>query len=354
MFFHYRLLKCTAFIVTVAYLSVLHATSILAAESPFSIDPQLFAQAEAPENAAAISDEEREIQQRFLEEQIRDAEADMNRAKGIRRNLLTVSIATLAAGGTINFAVNQVNDSIEDIPSNNPETGNPDGTIEERVEDCVRYVCTSYEIQDTQSALDGIKGIGGGIFLVGAAGLLSYFLYSRTIGKKQDALDDMQAELSGTFGVSSGFSPDYLQKNEAATAIVEEINSIKKSAGKSRTTGEVFSTLAFSGVLSGLFLVGVSNVSTDLIEDIAVSENDPDEVAAKEDALDTADSMAAIGWTIVGLGGASGLASYVFYRRATSKDAEVNDLEEGLLRFADGLRIQPRLNGVMLTYRYDF
>jgi len=355
MVFKQKILKYVAYVVIVAYLSVFNAGPAVAAEYAFTINPQLLAQATSPERSSnTMTEKELEIRQRLYEERIRDIEAEMNSARGMRKNLLTVSIATLSAGATVNFAVETINSAIDDIPRTNPEEDEPSDCIEERYEDCAWYICSGDQRNEAQTSLDGIKGIGQGFLLFGAVGLIGFFVYSRVIKGKQEKVDALQTELSEGLGVSSGFSPDYLQRNETAAAIVEEINDLKKSAGSSRTIGEVFSTLAVSGILSGLLLVGVSNASNDLVDGITVDPGDPAEVSAKQDALDKTDSLGTIGWVLVGAGGVSGLASYLFHRRAKGKENGINDLEEGLLQIAGNMRIQPKLDGVMVMFSYDF
>lgn len=355
MVIHHKMFRYIAYLVIVCYVSVFNASPLLAAEQSLNISPHLFAQVSSSDGSSpTISAEEQEIQQRLYEENIRDLEAEQNSARGVRKNLLTVSIASLSVGVAISYAVNVVNDAIEQIPPANPEKNDPSGTTEERIEDCLRYTCTTNESYKATTSLDAIKGIGGGIFLVGAVGLLGYLLYSRVINSKQEQIEALRAELSESFGVTSGLSPEFLQQNEAAAAIVEEINELKKQAGSSRTIGEVFSTLGISAALSGLFLLGVSSVSTDLVEDINVDPDDPEEVGAKQNALDDADSVETVGWVLIGTGAVSGLVSYLYHRRAKGRDNEVNDLEQGLLQISERLQIQPKPDGVMVMFSYNF
>lgn len=348
-------LKYMTYVVIVAYVSVFNASPLLAIEPSWTISPQLFAQATSSDRLSpTISSEEQEIQQRLYEENIRDLEAEQNNTRGIRKNLLTVSVASMSVGVAISYAVNVVNDAIETIPTSNPEDQDPSGTTEERIEDCIRYTCTTNETYKATTSLDGIKGIGGGIFLLGAVGLLGYFLYSRSISSKQEQIDALRTELSEGFGVTSGLSPEFLQQNEAAAAIIEEIDALKKQAGSSRTIGEVFSTLGISAAVSGLFLLGVSSVSTDIVEDITVDPDNPEEVGAKQSALDDADSVQTVGWVLIGTGAVSGLVSYLYHRRARGKDTEINDLEQGLLQVTERLQIQPKPDGVMVMFSYNF
>lgn len=355
MMFHHKMFRYIAYLVIVSYVSVFNASPLLATEQSLNISPHLFAQATSSDRSSpTISAEEQEIRQRLYEENIRDLEAEQNSARGIRKNLLTVSVASMSVGVAIGYAVNVVNNAIENIPTSNPEDKDPSGTTEERIEDCLRYTCTSNETYKATTSLDAVKGIGGGIFLLGAVGLLGYFLYSRVISSKQEQIDALRAELSEGFGVTSGLSPEFLQQNEAAAAIVEEINELKKQAGSSRTIGEVFSTLGISAAVSGLFLLGVSNVSTDIVEDITVDPDNSEEVGAKQSALDDADSVQTVGWVLIGTGAVSGLVSYLYHRRARGKDTEINDLEQGLLQITERLQIQPKPDGVMVMFSYNF
>jgi len=350
--FSTSILKKTAFIVAAAYLSVLNAGSALAVDSRYSIRPELFAQAGT--NDAPGSAEERQLRNALYEEKIRDIEQDISRAKGVRKNLFMVSIGTLTAGGAVNLAVNTVNDAIDDIPSSNPETQPSSEPIEIRIDDCTRYQCTANDADDAKTSMDGLKGLGGWIFLAGAAGLVTSFLYTPVIHGKQKQIEALRAELYGAGEAKDALSPEFLQTNETAAAISEEINTLKKGAGNNRTTSDVFTTAAIAGILSGFILVGVSNASSDIVDDITVDESNADEVNSKNDALDNADGLENIGWGFVGAGALSGVVSYVFYRSARGKEKQVDELENSLLQIADHLRIFPRADGVMAMYSVRF
>ena len=351
-----NMMKYMACAVVVMYLSVVNASNIFAAEHQFSTNSQMFAQAtnQKPAEEPATSEEVRALQQ-IYQEKIRTLEAEINRARGTRKNLLTMTIATFAAGGAINFAVNMVNDEVGNIPIRNPEEqSNVSDDIDTRIDECELYACTFDEKRDAQDALDGIQGIGGGIFAVGIVGILGYFLYSKIINNKQNQIDTLRSELGTGFEPKRGITPEYLQRNESVAAILDEIDSLKKEAGRARTTGEIFSRLAIGSVVSGLFLIGVSNASKDIVEDITVDSSDAEEVAAKNDALDRADSVETIGLVLLGAGVASGVTSFVFGRWAKGKEDRVNTLENSLLRVAERIHIYPKSDGVMIMYTYNF
>lgn len=350
--FSTRCLKQTAFIVATAYLSALNASAAFAADSRYSIRPELFAQADA--NDASANAEEQQLRKALYEERIRQIEQDISRAKGIRKNIFMISIGTLAAGGTVNLAVNTINNAIDDIPSSNPEAQSPTDPIEIRIDNCTRYQCTANDADDAKTSMDGIKGIGGWIFLAGAAGLATSLFYTPVIHGKQKQIDALRTELYGTSDSGNTLTPEFLQRNETAAAISDEINALKKGAGKNRTTSDVFTTAAITGILSGFILVGVSNASSDIVDDITVDKSNADEVNAKSDALDKADGLENIGWGLVGAGALSGVTSYVFYRSARGKEKKVNELENSLLQIADHLRILPRSDGVMAMYSVRF
>ena len=85
-----------------------------------------------------------------------------------------------------------------------------------------------------------------------------------------------------------------------------------------------------------------------------MDQTDPEQVSAKSDALDKADNIETVGFVVLGAGLASGVASYIFERRARSKENSVNDLENSLLRVAERIQIQPRTDGFLITYTYNF
>ena len=348
--------RSIACVVIVAFLSVSGASSVMAVEQLIRTTPMLLAQLPIPPaaNPPASSDELR-VRQQVYANKIQGLETDIDRAKGMRKNLLTVAVAAFTAGGAINFAVNSVNSAIEDIPTPNPEEqATITEDLESRYDACEDYICVLSEKNDALDALDGIQGIGGGIFIVGVVSMLGYWLYSRNINHKQQQIDTLRAELGSGLEPARGITPEYLRQNESVAAVLEEIDLLKKEAARTRTFGEWFSRLAIGGILSGVFLIGVSNASNDIVEDISVDQNDPEEVAAKDDALDKADTIETVGLVVLGAGIASGLTSYLFERLARNKENEVNDLENSLLRVAERFQIQPRKDGFLITYTYNF
>ncbi len=350
--FSTRTLKQTAAVVAVAYMSVLNASSALAADSRYSIRPELFAQAGTGDSSE--NGEERQLREALYEERIRDLDQEMSRAKGVRKNLGMVSVGALAAGGTVNLAVKTVNDAIDDIPTSNPEAQASTDPWDVRIDDCTRYQCTANDADDAKTSIDGLKGIGGWIFLAGASGLAAALLYSPVIKSKQTQVDALRAELYGPGDSGNALTPEFLQTNETAAAMSDEINTLKQRAGNNRTISDVFTTVAITGMLSGFILVGVSNASSEIVDDITVDQSKTDEVNAKQDALDKADGLGNLGWGLVGAGAVSGAASYLFYRNARGKEKQVDDLENSLLQIADHLRISPRADGVMVTYSARF
>lgn len=348
--------KAIACVVIVAFLSVSISSSVMAAEPLIGIKPLLLAQAsDFPASNQLSGSDEFRVRQQVYENKIQSLETDIQRARGVRKNLLTVAVAAFTAGSAINFAVNSVNNAIDDIPTPNPEEqAIVIGTVEDRYDACESYVCITSEKNDALNALDGIQGIGGGIFIVGAVSMIGYWLYSHNINNKQAQIDALRTELGSGLEPARGITPEYLQQNESVAAVLEEIELLKKEAGKTRTFGEWFSRLAIGGILSGLFLLGVSNASSDLVEDITVDQANPEQVSAKRDALDKADNIETVGFVVLGAGIASGITSYIFERLARNKENEVNDLENSLLRVAERIQIQPRSDGFWVVYTYNF
>jgi hypothetical protein len=170
---------------------------------------------------------------------------------------------------------------------------------------------------------------------------------------RQVKIDALQAKTSDGFE-AKGLTPEYLQKNEAAAALLEEADTLRKKAGSARTIEEIFSRLAIGGLVGGAFLFGVSTVSRDIVEDINVDEDDPEDIQAKEDVLDETDKMKTVGLILLGTGAASGITSFLIGRWAKGKEAEAGELEDNLLGIAGRIEIQPRSNGFMVMYTHPF
>ncbi len=361
--------KWIASIVIVCYLSLIHASSIAAmnAQTPnlaqagergLMLDgdnsqPKTPSSSPVIPNAPQMTPEEQDALQQIYAEKIKRLEADMNAARGRRKNLLSLAITAFSVGASVTYAVDTVNDAIDDISTQNPEDETTEDPVEERYDDCCQYVSYTEEKQDAQDSLDGIKGIGGGIFLVGIAGTVGYLLYTYKIRQTQKDIDTLRAETGGTFE-PRGLTPEYLRRNESTAAILEEIEELKKKAGSIRTKGEIFLRFALGSLAGGIFLVGVSNISDTVVGNITIDEDDPDDVAAKEDALDKADDLNTAGTVFLGIGLASGVASFVLERMAQGKDHQIDEFEKGLLRVADRIRFRPKRDGFAIVYTQSF
>lgn len=364
--------KSIACVVAVCYFMLINASGILAAELQTKVNPLLFAQTAAPGKAAqerslniggpggqemppveSLAPEDQQALQGVYAEKMQRLESEMNAAKGVRKNLLNIAIAAFAIGATLTFGVNTVNSAIDDIPMTNPESQPTTACVEDRYDACNQYIAYNQEKQDAQNALDGIKGIGAGIFIAGAASVIGYFLYTRNIRSKQQDIDVIRAE-SGKTVAPQGLTPEYLQKNESVAAVVAEMDVLKKQASAKRTMAELFSRLALGGVGSGLFLFGLSNVSHTLVGDIAIDERVPENVTAKNKALTKTKDMEKIGAVLLGAGVAAGVTSFLFGRLATGKERELNNLENSLLRIVDRLEFEPKADGFRLVYRSAF
>lgn len=352
--------KAIACIVISTYLCLICAQSTWAAQETttwpllaqargFTLDDP---NAEQADGRGLLSAEDLKAREAVLTGKMQRLEEEMNAQKGMRKNLLNIAVGAFAIGATLAFGVNRVNAAIDDISVENPVEETTD-SYEEQVDACETYVCYTGEKRDAQDSLDGIKGIGGGIFIVGIASVIGYAYYTYSIRGKQQTIEALRAE-SDTLFETKGLTPDYLRRNESVAAVIEEMDLLKKKAGSTRTTSELFLRLALGTFSSGLFLFGLSNVSHTLVDNISVDENNPDDVTAKQNALDETDSLKNAGIALIGVGVASGATAYVFNWMARRHDRQINDLEDSLWRVADRFDFQPKINGFRVLYSYAF
>lgn len=329
-----RIMKAVACIVVITYLSLLGASSAAAAEAQSSLSYQLLAQTSLnPATVGDVSAEEERALRQIYEEKIQRLEAEMNSARGTRNTLLTVSVASFFLGAGIITGSTTISSAIKDIEIKNEEE-------QDNKEDALK-------------AMDALNGIGGGILGVGGVGLLGYLIYSGVISGKQQKIDTLRTELDSKFSVR-GLTPEYLQRNESVAAVLEEIVDAKKSAGTARSLQGFFSRIAIGSLLSGGFLYVVANAGEDVIKEVNVNEDDPLEVAGRDNAIDQADNIKTTGYILLGAGGACGLASFLFGQRASSKEKKIDELENSLLRVAERIDFYPKPNGFALMYTYNF
>lgn len=366
---HRKQLKCIASIVLFSYGWLINVSGVEALQFQMQTIAPLLAQAasnrglqigtEPSEQKPAskpsqtpLSLEDRKAQEAILNGKIHHLEESMNGKKGLRKSLLNIAVGAFAIGATLTFGVNRINAAIDDIAPN-PEENPGDATLEERQAACSKYVCSDSEKRDALKSLEGIKGIGGGIFVVGALSLVSYFWQTHAIRQNQREIEALRTAADSLFE-TRGLTPAYLQQNESVAAVVEEMEFLKKKAGASHTWEELFLRLALGGLGSGLFLVGLSNVSHTIVENITIDETNLNDVTAKNNALDKTDELETVGIVLLGAGTAAGITSVVFGRLAKRHERQIDELEDSLWRVADRIEFQPKVNGFAVMYRYAF
>jgi len=314
---------------------VFSASSISATEWQLSVNPQLFAQAST--NSAAASSttpEEEKVLRQIYSEKIQRFEAEMNRARGTRNTLLTVSVTSFFIGAGIIASTGIIKDAIKDYL--------PEDT-ERRQEDKDRAL----------DVVDSVSSVGVGACAVGGAGLVGYLLYTATISSKQRKIDTLRTELDTRFAVT-GLTPEYLQRNESVAVVLEEIADAKKSAGTSRSLQGFFSRLAIGSLISGGFLFALSTFGDKAVKEVEIDPEDDQEVADRDRALDEIKSIETTGLILLGTGAASGIGSFLFRLRARGKEKKIDELENSLLRVAERIDIQPKSNGFMVMYIHEF
>ncbi len=332
--FTQRFLKYVACTIVVGYVSLLNAECLLAADLNFYMPkhPLLLAQATNDSGGFVPTTEaEKDAQQAVYLSKIQRLESQIQRKRGAQNTLVTVTVSTALIGTGIALGSSMVYDEVDKIETDDESEG---------------------DINTALDALDLTQSVGWGIVGVGGVSLLGYMLYSASIAGQQrevDALYDAQAELSSRRGEFSEFLPDYLQENEAANQLWDDIAATKKSAGASRSWSSFFNRLAVGTILSGGFLAGLSSLTNNVVDQIDTAEEE-----AKQDALDAADELQTVGLTLLGTGLASGLTGYFFNRSAKRKDRQIEELENQILLIADRINIQPKRNGFMVSYTYQF
>ena len=335
--FERRFLKYMSCVVFVAYMSVFNAECILAADLNLLPDRWLsIAQADGETESFIESAASKDAQQAVYSSKIQRLEAEINRKRGTRNTLMTVAISSGLIGAGVALGSSAISSEVENIDSNDPQTQS--------------------DIDSALQALDLAKGVGWGIVGLGGVSLVAYALYSGSISGDQRKVDDLyskQIELNTRRGEFSEYLPDYLQENEIAKEIWNDIADTKKSAGRSRSFAGTFSRLSIGTILSGGFLFGLSSLTNEVVKEIEVDPG-TDEEDARNKALDAADNLEIVGLALLGTGAVCGISSYYFGRQAKKKDKEIDGLEEQILQVADRLNIQPKRDGFMLSYSYSF
>ncbi len=324
------ILKCTACIVLVTYISVFNTSVVFAGQAQLTVKSQLFAQALAP-NSVETAEEGKALREIYLEK-IRRIEAKMNNARGSRNTMVTTGVVSILIGTGLLTGSETVRNAVDEIPVNDEN------------ED---------DINSALDALDAVKSVGSGIAAVSAVSLVGYLLYTGIISSKQKKIDTLRSEMDIKFEMR-GLTPEYLRRNESVAAVLEEISDTKKSVGRSRGLQGLFSRIGIGTLLSGGFLVGLSSVANEVVDEIDVNENDPAEVDGRENALDEADNLQTTGIVLLGVGAGAELFSLFFRMRAGKKEGQIDDLENSLLRVAERIDIQPRIDGVAILYTHEF
>ncbi|MCP4402751.1 MAG: hypothetical protein GY801_36295 [bacterium] len=335
--FDRRFLKNMACVILVAYVSVFNAECILAAD--LHLLPNhwlLLAQTGEQTESFIEGSATKEAQQAVYFSKIQRLEADINRKRGTRNTLMTVAVSSGLIGAGVALGSSAIYSEVENINSDDLTTQN--------------------DIDSALKALDMAQGVGWGIVALGGVSLVGYLLYSGSISGDQRDVDELygkQVELNTRRGEFSEYLPEYLQENEIAKEIWDDIADTKKSAGRSRSFAGTFSRLSIGTILSGGFLFGLSSLTNEVVKEIEVDPG-TDEEDARNKALDAADNLEVVGLALLGTGAVCGIGSYYFGRQAKKKDKEIDGLEEQILQVADRLDIQPKRDGFMLSYSYSF
>jgi len=168
--FERRTIKAVASCVVAAYLSILGAEGVLASDMHLASTPMLLAQAGI---ANADPDEAKALQQ-IYNEKIKRIEAEINNAKGTRRMMMTTAVSAFFIGAGVMVGATNIRSAAEDIPvdAGSAEEDNKDQAL---------------------TALDAVKGVGGGIIGLGGASVLGYLVYTAIISSKQHKIDTLRS-----------------------------------------------------------------------------------------------------------------------------------------------------------------
>jgi hypothetical protein len=330
--FRKHAVKLVAYIVVVAYLSVFNAGTLLARDwkaSPETL--QFLAQASKQAETENMTPEQAQAMGQIYTEKIQRLESETNKAKGTRNTLLTVAVSSFAIGTGIMVGSTTIKNAVNDIPAK---------TDQDRK-----------DREDSLKALDAIKGVGVGIIGAGGLSLVGYLIYTASIGSKQKRVDNLRAKLDTQYE-AKGLTPEYLQKNESVAAVLQEIDTAKKSAESARTMQSFFSRFAIGSLLCGGFLYTLSAAGRDVVKKINVTTDE--QIDSQKSALDQTDKLKTTGFILLGVGAASGITSFLFGQRAKGKENKVDSLENSLLQIAQRIEIRPQRNGFMVMYTHEF
>ncbi len=329
--FRKKSLKCIACCVIVTYISVCYAGTVSAGQARSSENSTVLAQFAYPDASEVLSVEEEAMIRRRYANRIRQIEANMNNWRGRRNTLMTLSMTMFIVGGGVMTGAETVRKEVEAIE-----------------------VSSEQEQDDLDTALDVLntaKDVGGGLLLGGGVTLVSYFIYTAIISAKQKRINDLQAELDTKF-VQSSFMQS---ESESVKAVHRKIVELKKNVGFARTYQGLLTRLFLGSLLSGGLLVGLSTLAEDGIDKINVDENNVTEVAAREDALDKADSLGQMGLILLGASAASGVTSFLIGSWTKRQEDKINKMEDSLLyTMLERINIHPKTDGFVVLYSHEF
>ncbi len=314
------MLKPIAVCVLAVYLTVCCGQSVLA-QSVYS------------ENDMALSEQEKAMIRHKYTNRINQIEASMNNWRGRRNTMLTLSVTLFFIGTGVLTGATAVKEEVEGIKEK---------VVDEQ---------TQNDIDTALDVLSTSRDVGGGLLVGGGAAMVTYFIYTAIISGKQKKINELQAELDAKFKRTKFEMPE----SESIKAVNEKISELKQSIAISRTF-QGFTTRIFLGsLLSGGLLVGLSALAEEGIDRINVDEDNSDEISAREDAYDKADTLEQTGLILLGASAATGVLSFFLGAWAGRQEERIEKMEDSLLyTMLDGIDIHPRSDGFVLMFSHAF
>ncbi|MCI5119670.1 MAG: hypothetical protein D3908_00425 [Candidatus Electrothrix sp. AUS4] len=319
-----NILKSIACILIITYCSTAGADLAWAIDLAWSTEQEL---SEIPLLAQVYtgrkSDQEKALrQQKIYKNKAQRLEKEINKMEGSQELLFNVMVSSAFVGGGLLLGSNELEKTINDIEL---EPGNTKGE------------------EDKECALDSLQSveqIGWGIAGVGVLSAIGYVTYSAVTHQKEKEKGELL--------------PDRQESSQAVIEMNKKIDALKNAQRRRSSFQHAFSSVAIGSLLTGGLLWGISGPLHDNISDIEINDNDIAGRRYKDEALDTADEMENWGKGLVIAGAVSGVASIIAGFLADSKEEEIDEFEKGLLRANYQININPKADGFVFMYSYNY
>ncbi|MCI5189024.1 MAG: hypothetical protein D3905_04330 [Candidatus Electrothrix sp. AS4_5] len=327
-----NILKSLACLLLITYCSTIGVNLVWASDQDFYNDQYI---SEFPLLAQVFTNrtpaqETAQRKERIYDNKAQRIDKEISEMTGSQELLLDVMVTSAFVGAGLLLGSNEIEKTINSIELE------PENTRGER------------DKENALNALQSVEQVGWGIAGVSLLSTIGYLAYEYNIYQKEQEKK----------GFPKASSPR--TENDTIQAINEEINSLEKAQRVRENTQHAFSSIAIGSLLTGGLLWAISGPLRDNVEDIEIDDNDIVEEQYRCKAIEAADGMENWGKGLVITGAVSWGISIIAGFLADSKEEEIHDLENGLLR-ADELLITnhhiditPQPDGFTLLYSYNF